>query len=296
MRIVIAGGSGLLGRALTARLQHDGDTVAVLTRRPRRAFDVAWNPDAPSEPWAETVGTADAVINLAGESINGGRWTRARKAALFDSRVRSTRALARAIQAAGQKPLAFLSGSAIGIYGPHGDEPVTEDTPPGADFLARLAVEWEREAMAVAHLTRVVLLRTAVVLAREGGALPQMALPFRFFAGGPIGSGRQGVSWIHIDDWVSMVRWALDISGVAGPLNVAAPEPLSNAGFARTLGRVLERPALVPVPGFAVRLLLGEMADVVLKGQHVLPAKALSLRFRFRYPRLEEALREIYDK
>jgi uncharacterized protein len=218
MRIVIAGGSGLLGHALTARLQHDGDTVVVLTRHPKRAFDMAWNPNAPSEPWAETVGSADAVINLAGESINGGRWTNARKAALFDSRVRSTRALARAIQAAAQKPLAFLSGSAIGLYGPRGDEPVTEETPPGSDFLSRLAVEWEREALTAARVTRVVLLRTGVVLAREGGALPQMALPFRFFAGGPIGSGGQGVSWIHIDDWVSMVRWALDRSSVTGPL------------------------------------------------------------------------------
>ena len=296
MRIVIAGGSGLLGRALTVRLQHDGDTVAVLTRRPRRAFDVAWNPDAPSGAWVETVGAADAVINLAGESINGGRWTAARKAALFDSRVRSTRALARAIQAAGQKPLAFLSGSAIGIYGPHGDEPVTEQTPPGSDFLSRLAVEWEREAMAVAHITRVVLLRTGVVLTREGGALPQMALPFRFFAGGPIGSGRQGVSWIHIDDWVNMVRWALDMPSITGPLNVTAPEPVSNAELARTLGRALDRPAFMRVPAFAVRLALGEMADIVVKGQYVFPAKAQSLGFRFRYRQLEEALRAIYDK
>jgi uncharacterized protein (TIGR01777 family) len=296
MRIVIAGGSGLLGHALTASLQHDGDTVVVLTRRPKRAFDVAWHPNALSGPWVDTVGSADAVINLAGESINGGRWTKARKAALFDSRVRATRALARAIQAAGQKPLAFLSGSAIGIYGPRGDEPVSEETPPGSDFLSRLAMEWEREALTVAPVTRVVLLRTAVVLTREGGALPQMALPFRFFAGGPIGSGRQGISWIHIDDWVSMVRWALDRSSVTGPLNVTAPEPVTNADFARILGRVLARPAFMPVPGFAVRLALGEMADVVLNGQFVVPAKALSLGFRFRYPRLQEALRAIYDK
>ena len=296
MRIVIAGGTGLLGRALTARLQHDGDTIVVLTRRPKRAFDVAWNPNAPTQPWAETVGSADAVINLAGESISGGRWTKARKAALFDSRVRSTRALARAIQAAGQKPLSFLSGSAIGIYGPRSDEPVTEETPPGSDFLARLAVEWEREALAVAQLTRVVLLRTGVVLDRDGGALPQMALPFRFFAGGPIGSGRQGISWIHIDDWVSMVRWALDRSSVTGPLNVTAPDSVSNAEFGRTLGRVLDRPAFMRAPAFAVRLALGEMADVVLNGQYVVPAKALALGFPFRAPRLEEALRAIYQK
>jgi uncharacterized protein len=296
MRIVIAGGSGLLGRALTARLQHDGDTVVVLTRRPRHAFDVAWTPEGPSRPWADTVAAADAVINLAGESIAGARWTAARKTALFDSRVRPTRALARAIQAAGQKPLAFLSGSAIGIYGPRGDEPVTEETPPGSDFLSRLAIEWEREALAVAPLTRVVLLRTGLVLTREGGALPQMALPFRFFAGGPIGSGRQWLSWIHIDDWVSMVRWALDKPSATGPLNVTAPEPVTNAEFARTLGRVLDRPAFMPAPDFLVRLALGEMADAVLNGQRVLPAKALALGFRFQYPQLEQALRATYDK
>jgi uncharacterized protein (TIGR01777 family) len=296
MRIVIAGGSGLLGSALAARLQHDGDTVAVLTRRRRRTFDVVWNPDAPlpSEPWVEVVGAADAVINLAGESISGGRWTAARKAVLRDSRVRATRALAHAIQAAGQKPLAFLSGSAIGIYGPRGDEPVTEQAPPGSDFLSALAVRWEEEAMAVASLTRVVLLRTGVVLAREGGALPQMALPFRFFAGGPIGSGRQGVSWIHVDDWVQMVRWAIDMPSVEGPLNVTAPEPVSNAEFARALGGVLARPAILPTPAFAVRLLLGEMATVVVAGQRVVPAKAESLGFRFNYPRLEPALRALY--
>ncbi len=294
MRIVIAGGSGLLGSALAERLQHDGDTVAVLTRRPRRPFDVAWNPGRPSAPWAETVRSADAVINLAGESINGGRWTRARKAALRDSRLQATRALARAIQAGREKPLAFLSGSAVGIYGPRGDELVTEETPPGSDFLSTLGVEWEQEAMAVAPQTRVVFLRTGVVLAREGGALPQMALPFRLFAGGPIGSGRQWVSWIHVDDWVRMVRWALDTSDVAGPLNLTAPEPVRNAELARTLGRVLHRPAVMPAPAFAVRLVLGELAVVVVTGQRVLPIKAQSRGFTFSHPSLEGALRAIY--
>ena len=294
MRIVIAGGSGLLGRPLVARLQADGHTVSVLTRRPRRVGDVAWSPDAPGEPWAGAVAAADAVINLAGESIAGGRWTSARKAALRDSRLRATRALVGAILAAGSKPLAFLSGSAIGIYGPHGDEPVTEDTPPGSHFLSALGVAWEREAMAAARVTRVVLLRTGIVLAREGGALPQMAIPFRIFAGGRIGSGRQQVSWIHIEDWVDMVRWALDTSRVSGPLNITAPGPVSNADLGRALGRALGRPAIVPAPAFAVRLALGEMADVVLNGQRVLPAKAESLGFTFRYPRIEQALREIY--
>jgi uncharacterized protein (TIGR01777 family) len=294
MRIVIAGGSGLLGRPLAARLQADGHAVSVLTRRPHRVFDLAWNPAAPADPWAGVVAAADAVINLAGESIAGGRWTRSRKAALRDSRLRATRALAHAILTADRKPRVFLSGSAIGIYGPRGDEAVTEDTPPGSDFLSTLCVAWEHEAQAAAAATRVVLLRTGVVLAREGGALPQMVLPFRFFAGGPIGSGRQHVSWIHIEDWVNMVRWALETAALSGALNLTAPAPVSNAGLARSIGRVLGRPAIMPAPAFAVRLALGEMADAVLTGQRAIPAKATAMGFTFRYPEIAGALSSIY--
>ena len=294
MRIVIAGGSGLLGSALAAHLQRDGHTVAVLTRRPRHVTHLAWNPEAPAEPWMGVVGAADAVVNLAGESIAPRRWTAARKAAIRDSRLRATRALSDAMRASPRKPEVFLSASAVGIYGPRGEEAVTEETPPGSDFLAELGVAWEREAMSAATLTRVVLLRTGVVLAREGGALRQMALPFRFFAGGPIGSGRQGISWIHIEDWVRMARWAIETPPVAGPLNLTAPAPVSNAEFARTLGRVLGRPAIMPAPAFAVRLALGEMSTVILTGQRVLPVKAQSLGFTFRFPDLEAALRAIY--
>jgi uncharacterized protein (TIGR01777 family) len=294
MRIVIAGGSGLLGRALTTRLQQEGHTAAVLTRRPRQVTDVAWDPDAPHAPWSSIVAAADVVVNLAGESIAGGRWTAARKAALRDSRLRTTSAIAAAISGGGTRPAAFLSASAIGIYGPHGDEPVTEETPPGTGFLARLCVEWERAALAAAPATRVVLLRTGVVLAREGGALPQMALPFRVFAGGPVGSGRQVVPWIHLDDWVSMVRWAIDTAAVSGPLNVTAPEPATNAELAGALGAVLGRPAWLPAPAFALRIALGEMATIILDGQRVLPARAQALGFTFRYPRVEPALRQIY--
>ena len=294
MRIVIAGGTGLLGSALTRRLLRDGHTVAVLTRRPSHVADVGWNPDAPGEPWAGIVGAADAVVNLAGESIAGRRWTRARKAALVDSRIRTTRALAAAIAAAPQPPAVLLSGSAIGIYGAHGDEPVTEITPPGDDFLASLCVAWEREAVAAAASTRVVLLRTGVVLAREGGALPQMALPFRLFAGGPMGSGRQCVAWVHLEDWVEMVRWALLTGAVSGPLNITAPHPVANRELATAIGRVLHRPALLPAPAFALRLALGEMAGAVLTGACVLPAKAQALGFTFRHPRIEPALRSLY--
>jgi uncharacterized protein (TIGR01777 family) len=293
MQVVIAGGTGLLGGTLGADLQRDGHTVTVLTRRPRHSTHIEWNPEQPAAHWTHVVGAADVVVNLAGEVIAPRRWTAARKTAIRESRLRATRALADAIRASARKP-AFLSASGIGIYGPRGEEVVTEETPPGVDFLARLAVDWEREAMTVAPLTRVILLRTGVVLAREGGALRQMALPFRFFAGGPVGSGRQGVSWIHIDDWVAMARWAIETPRVAGPLNFTAPAPVSNAEFARTLGRVLGRPAIMPAPAFAVRLAFGEMSSVVLTGQRVLPVKAQSLGFTFRFPDLEGALRDIY--
>jgi uncharacterized protein len=296
MRIVIAGGSGLLGTALAARLHHEGHTVASLTRRPTLPTDVEWDPAAPGGPWSGVVGAADVVVNLAGESIAGRRWTEARKKALVESRLRATRALAAAIAAAPEAPRAFLSGSGIGIYGPHGDESVTEETPPGNDFLARLCVAWEREATAVADRTRVVLLRTGVVLAREGGALPQMALPFHFFAGGPIGSGRQYVPWIHVDDWVEMARWAMMADAVAGALNVTAPNPVTNRELAQAIGHALRRPALLPAPAFALRLAVGELADALLTGQRVMPAKAQALGFTFRYPDVDSALRALYSR
>jgi hypothetical protein len=207
----------------------------------------------------------------------------------------ATRALADALREAARPPGMFLSGSAIGFYGNRGDEVVTEQTPPGSDFLARVCVEWEREACAAADVTRVVLLRTGIVLARQGGALPRMALPFHLFAGGPVGSGRQYLSWVHRDDWVAMVMWAMNRPLLAGPLNVTAPEPARNIDFARTLGRVLHRPSFLPAPALALRLALGELADTaLLSSLRVLPAAALSEGFDFRYPQLESALRAIY--
>jgi uncharacterized protein (TIGR01777 family) len=292
MRIVIAGGTGFLGTALTASLRAARHDVAVLSRHPRRTGDVTWNPDR-QEGWPRVVADAHAVINLAGESIAGGRWTPERKAGIRTSRVKATRALATAILRAHRKPAVFLSGSAVGFYGPRGDEPVTEATPPGSDFLATVCREWETEALAAKSVTRLALLRSGMVLAREGGALPRMALPFQFFAGGPVGSGRQGISWIHLADWIGMVTWALT-EDVSGPLNVTSPEPVSNREFAHALGGALRRPAFLTAPEFAVRLALGEMADVVLTGQRVLPAKAEGLRFRFRYPDVREALAAIY--
>jgi uncharacterized protein (TIGR01777 family) len=236
---------------------------------------------------------ANAVVGLTGAAIDM-RWTAAHKREIRESRIKPTRALARAIASMRQDGVTFVSGSAVGIYGARGDEPVTEDAAPGSDFLGRLAMDWEHEALAAASRVRVVLLRTGIVLDRRRGALPKMARPFWFCVGGPLGSGRQYISWIHAADWVGMVRWALANAAVSGPLNVTAPQAVTNLEFARTLGRVLRRPALLPAPAIALRLLLGEMADAVLTGQRALPAKAESLGFRFEHPTLEGALRNLY--
>jgi uncharacterized protein (TIGR01777 family) len=293
MRIVISGGTGFLGAALRRALRAGGHQVMVLTRRPTGEGDLLWNPSVPSGAWLAAVQAADAVVNLAGEGIADQRWSAVRKDAILRSRVVATRALAAALGEA-VKPPVFLSGSAIGIYGDRGDALLTEQSPPGGDYLARVCSAWEDEARAVADVTRVVLLRTGVVLARDGGALTQMARPFRLFAGGRIGSGRQYVSWIHRDDWVGLVLWVLAES-VAGPVNLTAPHPVRNTDFARTLGGVLHRPAFVPAPAFAVRLAVGELADAaILGGQRVVPQVAVDGGFEFRYPEVEGALRAIY--
>jgi len=295
MRIVISGGSGFLGRALTDTLRAAGHQVLVLTRRPGREGDLLWSPETGGGAWAAAVHAADVVINLAGEGIADRRWSPARKEAILQSRLRATRALAETLRDA-VRPAIFVSGSAIGIYGDCGEEAVTEARAPGADFLAHVCVEWEAAANAIADRTRVVLLRTGIVLERDGGALPQMALPFRFFVGGPVGSGRQYLSWIHRDDWVGLVTWAIHNSTLTGPINLTAPHPVRNADFARALGEALGRPSLLPVPAFALRVAVGEMADVALLGsQRVLPAVATAGGFTFQYPEVREALRSIYE-
>jgi uncharacterized protein len=294
-KIIVAGGTGLLGTALVGALQDDRHMVVVLTRRPTRDNEVRWSPQYAEGRWTSALDNAHAVINLAGASIAGGRWTTARKAAIRDSRIQATGALVNAIAALGQPPPIFISSSAVGYYGSRGDEPVTETTAPGSDFLAHVCRDWEAAASQLSPAARVVLLRSGVVLARHGGALPQMALPFKLFAGGPAGSGRQFMSWIHLHDWVATVKWALASQHIAGPLNVTAPEPVTNEDFSRSLGRVLGRPAWLKAPSFALRLMLGEMADaLILGGQRVLPAVAQQHGFAFQYPTLESALRQIY--
>jgi uncharacterized protein len=295
MRVVVAGGTGFLGSALVRELRAQRHAVTILTRHPRDPDHVRWTPDGTDVAWVRTLENVDAVISLVGAPIDR-RWTPEHKREIRSSRVHVTRTLVNAIKSVNRTPATFISGSAMGIYGAHGDEAVTEGTRPGTGFLADVAKEWESEALAARPQARVVLVRTGVVLDRSGGALPQIARPFKWGAGGPLGSGHQHLSWIHRDDWTALVGWALSNAAVSGPLNATAPNPVTNQEFAMTLGRVLHRPALARVPAFALRLLLGEMADTVLTGQRVLPEKALALGFTFRYPTLEAALRAIYRR
>jgi uncharacterized protein (TIGR01777 family) len=300
MRVVIAGGSGLLGGLLGDALQREGHDLVVLTRGQARRNGgtryVTWTPDGTaSGPWTTEIEGASAVVNLAGESIAGHRWTARHKERIRESRVMATRSLVTAIGHAAQPPGVLISGSAVGYYGPCGDEVVTESTLAGGDFLASVAVAWEAEALAAEDRTRVVLIRTGIVLARDGGALPEMLPPFWFGAGGPVGSGRQYWPWIHWRDWVDLARFAIRTPALSGPLNATAPAPVTNRDFARALGRAIRRPAFMPAPAFALRLLLGEMADaLLLSGQRAVPAKAEELGFSFTYGAVDHALQAIF--
>jgi len=310
MRIVIAGGTGFLGSPLAEVYAEEGHDVRVLSRTlpPGESRHesgtgvpgitrVGWKPDGRSGPWASALDGADAVINLAGESIGEKRWTPQRKALLRDSRILPTRSLAAAIAAIPTPPGVFINSSAVGYYGASGDDRKTEDSPAGQDFLAQLCEDWEQESRkAVRAGMRHAIVRTGVVLERSGGALPQMVRPFRLFAGGPIGSGKQYMSWIHRLDWVEMVRWIVATRDAAGPINATAPHPVTNREFARTLGGALRRPALIPTPPFALKLALGEFANYILTGQRVIPARAQALGYHFRYPELDIAFRGIFGE
>jgi uncharacterized protein (TIGR01777 family) len=292
VRVVVAGGSGFLGRALVASLAGDGHQVSVLTRRPRAGVtsDVGWTPDGSVGPWASALDGVDLVINLAGEGIADKRWSSARKQVLRDSRLLATRSIVLALHRPRIPPPVFVSGSAVGYYGPRGDDALTEDSPAGDDFLSHLAVEWEREAEPVPSATRLAVVRTGIVLHPDGGALKQMLTPFRLGLGGRLGSGRQQMSWIHRDDWIRLVRWIGDEPRAAGAFNLTAPAPVTNAEFTRTLGRVLGRPAFMSVPIVALRVLFGELSDTLVTGQRAIPAHAERLGFEFRFRQLERAL------
>jgi uncharacterized protein (TIGR01777 family) len=289
---------------------EDGHDVRVLTRSLEPGAtrhdpgtgvpgitQVGWKPDGASGPWATALEGADGVINLSGESLASKRWSPETKKRLSESRILATRSLAAAIRGAAAPPAVLVSGSAVGYYGPSDGRPLTESDPPGRGFLAELCVDWEKEArQAERPGTRVVLLRTGIVLERSGGALPEMMRPFKFFAGGPLGSGRQYVSWVHRLDWIEIVRWIVQTPVVSGPVNATAPHPVTNRHLSRALGHAMHRPSFVPTPGFAVKLAVGEFADSVLTGQRVLPARAQKDGYHFRYPEIEQAFRGMFGE
>jgi uncharacterized protein (TIGR01777 family) len=302
---VIAGGSGLLGTALARRLVELGHAVVVLSRDGSGASPapgarlVTWNPDGTVGPWIREIENARAIVNLTGAGIAERRWSPARKEVLRSSRVLSTRSLVAGVREAASRPAVFVQASGAGYYGASLDSrELDESYPPGDDYLGQLCVQWEAEALAVTTLgCRLVMIRTGIVLTLEGGALARMVTPFRCFVGGPIASGRQYMSWIHIDDWVSLVAWAVGHEAASGPINATSPTPVSNAVFSRAFGRALHRPSWMPVPGFALRLLYGEMADALLiKGQRVVPRRARELGFTFAHTDLAGALKDVVSR
>ena len=270
MKIAVAGGTGFIGHALVSRLRERGDDVRVLGR-------------GESAP-------ADVVINLAGENV-GKRWTRKRRAQILESRVKTTTALVDA------RPRMLINASAVGFYGPRGDEILDESAKSGSGFLAEVTKQWEGAARRAGDFARVVIFRFGVVLGPDGGALKQMMLPFRFGAGGPIGNGEQWMSWVDREDVIRAIEWSIDNPSVRGTYNITSPEPVRNRDFVRALGRAMHRPSIMPAPGFALRLAFGEMADeMLLSGQRVVPARATREGFTFRYPTLDASLNHILGR
>lgn len=299
MKIVLTGATGMIGGSLAGRLSKADHALVLLSRNPPAQNKLAktqwlsWQPGASGE-WERAVDGADAVINLAGEPIAGKRWSAEQKGILRSSRVDGTKALVDAIAKAQVKPKVLISSSAVGYYGPHGDELLNEDSKPGDNFLSRLCVDWEAEATKAEALgVRVCLLRTGIVLAKGQGALKKMVPPFKMFAGGPLGSGRQWMPWIHIDDEVALIQFLLENQSARGAFNGTAPNPVTMGEFCKALGNVLNRPAWARVPPSVLALMVGEMADMLLTGQRTTPDAALKLGFRFKHPRIAEALESL---
>jgi uncharacterized protein (TIGR01777 family) len=305
MRVFVTGGTGMIGTRLIRHLRERQDDVIVLSRRPAEATkrlegEITVIEGDPTQPggWMQAVDGCDAAVHLAGENIFNRRWNDEVKTAIRDSRVRGAenvvKALARNPRNASGQPKVLVNASAVGYYGPHGDEELTEADPAGNDFLARVCVDWENAARAAEPSgVRVVLIRTGVVLDKEGGALAKLLTPFKWFVGGTVGSGRQWMSWVHHADLVGLYAFALDNDQATGPVNATAPNPVTNKDFSKALGRALHRPSFFWTPAFALRLLLGEVAGLVTKGQRVLPTKATALGYTFRFAGLDEALRDI---
>jgi uncharacterized protein (TIGR01777 family) len=307
MRIIITGGTGQVGKVLTADLLRDGHEVIALSRNPGKPHDLPagvriekWDART-AEGWGHLADGADAIVNLAGENLAGhdffpARWTEARKQLLRDSRINAGQAILEAVQQAANKPRVVVQASAVGYYGSHENSvKLAEDAPAGDDFLGKICIEWEDSTKAVESLgVRHVVTRGGVVLSFQEGALTRLALPFRLFAGGPMGSGQQPFPWIHPADQAAATRFLIENESAGGAFNLAAPEATTNGEFAKILGKVMGRPALIPVPGFALRLMFGEVASVVLEGQRAVPQQLLDLGYSFRFPTAEATLRDLY--
>ena len=301
-RILVTGATGTIGRALVAALRDRGDDVVALSRDRARAEGVlgvgvevhTWADPEAAQPAAEAVAGTAGIVHLLGEPI-AQRWNAETKTRIRDSRVRSTAQLVGALAGlpAEQRPEILVSQSATGFYGPSDARELDENAPAGSDFLAGVVAAWEQEACEAESLTRVVRTRTGVVLTGSGGALAQMLPFFRLGIGGPVAGGKQFVPWIHLTDAVAAIVFCLDHPAVAGPVNVTAPNPVTNAELSRALGRALNRPAVLPVPGFALRLLYGEMAEIVITGQRVIPRRLLDAGFEFEHPDVQEALDDV---
>jgi uncharacterized protein (TIGR01777 family) len=296
MKIVVAGGTGFIGDPLVHRLVKRGDDVTVLTRNPRKVHvgrGIAWDAKTQGE-WSAYVENADVVINLAGENIGEGRWTEERKRRLLDSRLNATHAIVEALRKTSSRERTLINASAVGLYGDRRDETLDESSSRGEGFLADLVARWEQAAREAESLARVVILRFGVVLGPDGGALKKLLLPFKLGVGGPIGSGRQWMSWIDREDVLRLVEWAIDTPAARGVYNATAPEPVTNREFSRTLARELHRPSLITTPAFALRLAFGEMAEeVLLAGQRVIPKRALAEGFRFDRATLQDSLTQL---
>jgi hypothetical protein len=299
MKILITGGTGFVGTQLTSRLIKDNHEVTILSRSAKRSGEIpkgmSYLQGDPTQKgsWQEAIKNHDAVINLAGASIFS-KWTEEHKKAIRESRVSTTRNIVKGIPSHPQKQFTFLSTSAVGYYGFCGDEELTEESPHGDDFLARIASEWEGEALkAKEEGARVVITRFGIVMGEKGGALGQMIPLFKKFIGGPIGSGRQWFSWIHIKDLSETFVFLMKHPEISGPVNVCAPNPVRNKDLAKALGKALHRPSFMPAPAFMIKLVLGEFGSVILEGQRVIPKRLLDSGFDFKYPEIDKALQEI---
>lgn len=303
MHVIITGGTGLIGAALVQNLLKDGHQVTVLSRSPQQkqnpalsgAQIVGWDART-AQGWGEVADGADAIVNLAGAGIADSRWSAERKREIVESRVNAGKAVMEAIRNAKQKPKVLVQSSAVGYYGPSDDTILTESSSPGGDYLSQVCFEWEASTAGAKEMgVRRPVIRTGVVLTTQGGALPKMLLPFQFFIGGPLGSGKQYFPWIHIDDEVRAIRFLLDSPTADGPYNLTAPNPPTNAEFSKQLGTAMSRPSLMPVPSFGLQILFGEMSTVLLDGQRAVPQKLQADGFQFQYAEAVPALHDVLE-